>query len=219
VAKSDHDRMMTSTRQKLILATECLLRRDGLSKVTTRKIAREAGISEGALYHHFNDKAELLHAVVQRSMGDFREVLDTLPFMVGQGTVGENLEYMLQAAFDFHFKIMPIACSLFADNALLARTREILTERGIGPQRSVAVIAVYLEAEQRIGRVASDIASHAAAELLLAGSFHQAMLDHFFAREVSSDAAQHQHLERVRVLLKGLEPRPTENNLSPMTGI
>ena len=208
---------MTSTRQKLILATECLLRRDGLSKVTTRRISREAGISEGALYHHFNDKAELLHAVVQLSMGDFREVLESLPLQVGLRTVSENLERMLLSAFDFQFKIVPIACSLFADHTLLARTRQILSERGIGPQCSIAVLTVYLQAEQRLGRVAADIVPQAAAELLLAGSFYQAMFDHFLARDISQSKTRQQLREKVRTLLAGIEPHPSKNP-APITG-
>ncbi len=201
------DITMNKTRRKLIRATERLLRRDGLARVTTRKIAREAGVAEGALYHHFGDKAELLYAVVQQSMGDFREVLEILPLQVGQRTVRENLEHTLQAAFDFQFKIVPIVCSLYADQPLLARTREILNERGVGPQCSVAVLAVYLQAEQRLGRVAADIEPQAAARLLLASGFHTAMLDHFLAREVTPAAAQQRLQETVRTLLTGLEPR------------
>ncbi|MDR3631992.1 MAG: TetR/AcrR family transcriptional regulator [Desulfocapsaceae bacterium] len=203
---------MNPTCQKLILATERLLRRDGLSHVTTRKIAQEAGVSEGALYHHFRDKAELLHAVVLISMGDFREILDGLPLLVGQRTVGENLEHMLQAAFEFQFKIVPIACSLYADHLLLARTREILSERGIGPQCSITVIAAYLQAEQRLGRVAADLKPEAASQLLLAGSFHKAMFDHFLARDLSEDVTRRHLREMVNALLAGIEPRPAGKN-------
>ncbi len=213
------DIMMNKMSQKLIRATERLLRRDGLALVTTRKIAREAGVAEGALYHHFGDKAGLLYAVVQQSMGGFREVLESLPLQVGQRTVCENLEHVLQAAFDFQFKIVPIVCSLYADQSLLARTREILSERGIGPQCSVAVLTVYLQAEQRLGRVAVGIAPQSAAGLLLASGFHMAMLDHLLAREVTPAAARQRLRETVRTLLAGLEPRIAAAKPSvPMTG-
>ncbi len=217
MAESIQRQGMNPTRQKLIQATERLLRRDGLALVTTRKIAREAGVAEGALYHHFKDKAELLHAVVSFSMGDFHEVLESLPQQVGQQTVQENLERTVQAAFDFQFKIVPIVCSLYADHKLLRRTREILTERGIGPQCSITVLAAYLQAEQQLGRVVADIEPQAAAELLLAGGFYKAMFDHFLAREVPPDATRQQLLDRVRVLLTGLEPRSPKQR-APMTG-
>lgn len=206
--------MMNSTRQKLILATEHLLRREGLALVTTRKIAKEAGVAEGALYHHFKDKAELLHAVVQFSMGEFREVLESLPLLVGQKTVEENLEHVLGVAFEFQFRIVPIVCSLYADHKLLARTREILAERDIGPQCSIAIFTSYLQCEQRLGRVADHIEPRAAAELLLAGSFYSAMLDHFFDRKTKQNAIRQQIHEKVCALLQGLAPRSTTNSLT-----
>ncbi len=195
------------TRQNLIDATERLLRTRGLARVTTRAIAREAGVAEGSLYHHFSDKAELLHAVIQYCMGDFREVLNSLPLRVGQHTVRENLEHMLQAAFDFQFKAIPITCSLFADHTLLARTRELLGKHCIGPARSVETLAAYLQAEQRLGRIAPDISAQSAAELLLAGSFHGAMFDQFLARNISQDAVRMRLRETVHTLLAGLTPR------------
>lgn len=201
---------MSTTRQKLVRATERLLRTNGLARVTTREIAREAGVAEGALYHHFRDKAELIHAVVQESLGDFREVMESLPLQVGQRTLGENLEHMLQAAFDFQFKIIPITCSLFADHQLLTRTQEILEERSIGPKRSVAALTAYLSAEQRLGRVAAGVDPHSAAELLLASSLHAALLDHFLARKVGPAQARARLQEAVRTVVTGLEPRNAE---------
>jgi AcrR family transcriptional regulator len=203
------------TRQRLIRATESLLQRDGLARVTTRGIAREAGVAEGALYHHFHDKGGLLHAVAQESMGAIREVLDSLPLQVGQRTVRENLEHMFEAAFNSQLKIAPILCSLFADHQLLVRTREILNERRIGPQRSVEALGAYLQAEQRLGRVAVDVAPRSAAELLLAGSFHAAMLDHLLARQVNPAAAHLRLQEAVRTLLTGLEPRISGESFAP----
>ncbi len=205
--------MINPTRQKLILASERLLRREGLALITTRKIAKEAGVAEGALYHHFKDKAELLHAVVQFSMGEFREVLESLPLLVGQKTVRENLEHVLEVAFDFQFKIVPIVCSLYADHKLLARTREILAEREIGPQCSIRVLTSYLQCEQRLGRLSETVEPYAAAELLLAGSFYSAMMDHFFARKVELSETHQRIHEKVCALLEGLEPRFKQNSL------
>jgi AcrR family transcriptional regulator len=198
---------MATTSEKLIQATERLLRRDGLARVTTREIAREAGVAEGALYHHFSDKAELLYAVVQQGMGDFREVLENLPFQVGQGSVRENLGHMLHAAFEFQFRVSPIVGSLLADHRLLARTREILRERCIGPRRSVDALASYLMAEQRLGRVTAEVAPQAAAELLLASGFQAAMFDHFLARDAGQEMVRQRINDTIQTLMRGLEPR------------
>ena len=207
---------MNKTRLKLIQATERLLRTNGLACVTTREIAREAQVAEGALYHHFKDKAELIDAVVEASMGDFREVLCSLPQQVGQNTLQGNLEHMVEVAFAFQFKIAPIVCSLFADHRLLGRIREILRERQIGPARPVQALAAYLQAEQQLGRVAANVVPRSAAELLLGSSLHSALLDHMLARDVTEETVKLRSHEAVRTVLKGLEPRrPGQLRSSP----
>jgi len=40
-------------------------------------------VAEGALYHHFGDKAELILSVVMNQLGDFPDVLQSLPLQVG----------------------------------------------------------------------------------------------------------------------------------------
>jgi AcrR family transcriptional regulator len=49
-------------RAALLAATVELLRRDGLDAVTLRSVARRAGVSEAAPYHHFPSKTHLLLA-------------------------------------------------------------------------------------------------------------------------------------------------------------
>lgn len=201
---------MNTTRQKLIAATERLLHRDGLARITTREIAREAGVTEGVIYHHYRDKAELLLAVTGSSMGDFREVLNSLPLQVGQGTVRDNLDRTLRVAYEFQFRIAPIVCSLFADVQLLERTREILTERQEGPECAIEALTVYLEAEQRLGRVNAAVSPRAAAEILLASGFHTAVLDHLLARDTKAASRRLRIRENVQALLAGLEPDEPE---------
>src|SRR5262245_61632977 len=92
-------------KERLIAATERLLCSHGLGCVSTRDIARAANVAEGALYHHFGDKAELIVSVVLHQLGDFPEVLQSLPLQVGQNTVQKNLETVLESAFSFHYGI------------------------------------------------------------------------------------------------------------------
>src|ERR1700754_5334646 len=50
-------------RRALIDAARRLLESEGPSALSLRAVAREAGVSPAAPYHHFKDKAELLEAV------------------------------------------------------------------------------------------------------------------------------------------------------------
>jgi AcrR family transcriptional regulator len=55
-----------SLREELITASVALIGSEGLGAVSLRRVAREAGVSPGAPYHHFPDRAALLAAIVAR---------------------------------------------------------------------------------------------------------------------------------------------------------
>ena len=59
----DHD----LRKQELVSATWQVIARTGIVGVTTREIAREAGVSTGVLAHYFANKEELLAAALNRS--------------------------------------------------------------------------------------------------------------------------------------------------------
>ena len=53
-------------RRALLDAAERLVRREGAARASLRAIAREAGVSPSAPYHHFEDRESLLAAVAAR---------------------------------------------------------------------------------------------------------------------------------------------------------
>lgn len=194
-------------KERLLAATEELLCSRGLGCVSTRDIARAAKVAEGALYHHFGDKAELILSVVLNQLGDLPEVLHSLPLQVGQNTVQKNLVRVLESAFAFHHRLAPLVCSLFADQELLARVRSMMNERSMGPGHATRAISTYLQAEQQLGRVAHDAVPETIAELLLAVSFNTALRDQFFCGGSENKTKARQHLrEAVHALVVGLQP-------------
>ena len=200
------------TREKLMLATEHLLRTDGLARLTTRAIAREAGVAEGALYHHFKDKAALLLAIVRDRMSDFRATLDDLPARVGKNTVRENLEQVLDIAYESQHRIAPVLCSLFADRKLLASVQKTVAECGTRPESPVAAVAAYLGAEQGLGRVARDISPQAAAQLMLGGCFHAAIFDLLLGQEETALGSRRLAQEMVQSVMRGLKPHASSGS-------
>lgn len=54
----------TATRRKLLDAARTLFAERGYAAVGTEEIVRAAGVTRGALYHQFPDKAELLAALI-----------------------------------------------------------------------------------------------------------------------------------------------------------
>src|SRR5438874_8508967 len=53
-----------ATRRKLLRVGRDLFARRGFAGVATEEIVRRAGVTRGALYHHFRDKRDLFAAVV-----------------------------------------------------------------------------------------------------------------------------------------------------------
>ncbi len=54
------------TREKLIETAHRLFVQNGFAATGTPEIVAQAGVTRGALYHHFADKKELLQAVIDR---------------------------------------------------------------------------------------------------------------------------------------------------------
>jgi AcrR family transcriptional regulator len=107
------------------------MRSEGLARISTRDIARAAGLAEGTLYNHFRDKDEIFIAVLKRNVAEFAHVVQDLPLRVGEATVLENLRGVAEAAA-FHLKVAPLFCSILADQKLLAETRARMPDRSEG---------------------------------------------------------------------------------------
>ena len=67
----------------LVAAAQAILEREGAAALSLRAVAREAGVSPAAPYHHFKDKAELLDAVAHEAFDQLaaamREARDAEP--------------------------------------------------------------------------------------------------------------------------------------------
>src|SRR5215475_11143966 len=62
-------------RRALIDAARRILEAEGPSALSLRAVAREAGVSPAAPYHHFKDKGELLEAVAQEGWQMLEDVI------------------------------------------------------------------------------------------------------------------------------------------------
>src|SRR4051812_12653688 len=103
------------TRSKILDAAAALMTTVGLTRTTTKEIAREAGCSEAALYKHFRNKEEIFVRVLHERAPRFSDVLEQLPPGAGDepGPAG-HLQEVALAALRFYRRAFPIAGSLFA---------------------------------------------------------------------------------------------------------
>ena len=79
-----------ATRAALIAAARRLFTERGYDGVGTEEIVRTAGVTRGALYHHFGGKAELLEAVYERLEAESTE-------RVARVVLGSEMESPLEA--------------------------------------------------------------------------------------------------------------------------
>lgn len=89
-----------ATRAKVLDATiECLVER-GYAHTSTRHIARRAGVTIGALQHHFSSKADLMAAALQQ-LGD-RMADDFLAQPPAAGEPRERVAELLDRVWEVH---------------------------------------------------------------------------------------------------------------------
>ena len=98
-------------REALLDACLRLLETEGLAAVSLRRVAREAGVSTGAPYHHFADRAALLAALSTRGFEMLHARLSAVRAAAG-GTPLDTLAAMAAAYVGFarehgvHFRLM-----------------------------------------------------------------------------------------------------------------
>lgn len=83
------------TREALVAAARPLFARHGFGEVALETIVRAAGVTRGALYHHFADKTELFAAVFESVEG---EVAARMGEAIAAANATDPVEVMRQGA-------------------------------------------------------------------------------------------------------------------------
>ncbi len=66
---------MTDRKKKILAVALELFANDGFSATSTKKIAKEANVSEGLIFRHFENKKGLLNALVQQAIARISVIL------------------------------------------------------------------------------------------------------------------------------------------------
>jgi len=177
-----------SRRAEIVAAAERLVRERGVSAVTTRAIAREVPCSEGAIYVHFENRVDLLLAVLEESLPEMLVPLRALKEKVGTNTPEENLMSAVEGLRRFQEKVVLMLCSLAGEPELRDRFQVSLKEQGRGPQRGVATLAEYIEAEKALGRIGAGVDGAVAGQMLMGSVFFQVFCADVLGDESGLDA-------------------------------
>jgi AcrR family transcriptional regulator len=135
-------------RQRILVAAQRLLTRNGSRGTTLGQIAREAGVTPAGLLHHFESKEQLLHAVL-----DARDA-DDLANADLKGDPIENLRKVAQ-----RFERSPELIGMFTVLLTENLTPEApLHKRFLDRYRlSVEIIAKSILRGQRTGKYRQDL--------------------------------------------------------------
>jgi AcrR family transcriptional regulator len=159
-------------RERIVAAALRVMAKRGATNATTREIAREAGVSEGSLYNHFENKTELFGAAFGSVSSGIRTAMQELAASVGERTVEENLARFASAAARFYEDLLPMAGSVLGDPDVLGWLQR--TGRAGGPAMGQVGLVRYLGLEQACGRLGEDAQLPFIAAGLLGACQHRA---------------------------------------------
>jgi len=183
-----------ATRSALLQAARALFTDPGYSAVSTEQIVRDAGVTRGALYHHFKDKQDLFRAV-------FEELEEEMAARIATAALSETDPWRQQQ----------LATGAFLDNCLDPAVQRI----ALTDAPSVLGLAAWREIEERYGLALvqaavqnlmdQDLIEQQPVEPLahlLLGAFTEAGL--LIARSEDRKAARAEVGEGVERLMQGL---------------
>jgi AcrR family transcriptional regulator len=201
--------MSGETRQKILDVCEQLIETLGLARVTTKEIARATGLSEGALYRHFDHKEDVYLAVFEEHV---RALLGFLgEHTAGQGEAADNLREIGLAILHYYEQLVPLTASFFADTGLLVRFRELLERIG-EPERLHYLVAMYIEDEQRLERITPELPALSIATSLLGPVFQYAFLRQLTGHDQFGQTDQQFVENLVQVLAPSILPSGERRN-------
>jgi AcrR family transcriptional regulator len=111
--------LVVLTPERILEATEDVLRRFGLAKATVVDVARALDVSHGSVYRHFPSKQSLRQAVAKRWLDRANAPLEQIAETSGPAPA--RLERWLRTMFEIKYKKVTDDPEMFATYLTLAR--------------------------------------------------------------------------------------------------
>lgn len=143
------------TREQLLDAAERVFHDKGVARSTLDDIARAAGMTRGAIYWHFKNKAELFNAMCDRVTLPMQSMLAALADDPGDDPIGRfgecGAKVLRQVAEDAHtqrvFEILMFKTEFNEEVA------SVLEREAENARRCYGQMIVILSAAQRLGQL------------------------------------------------------------------
>jgi AcrR family transcriptional regulator len=190
----------TATRASLVAAGRELFGAHGYAGASVEEVVRSAGVTKGALYHHFRDKDDLFKAVVEDVKGDVTKVVGAAFLQAAEEP--DPLDTVTQgcmALVDAHLDPAVQRITILDARAVL----DAATRRDLASRYEVAVIRGALRRAMRRGVI--DPLPLAPLAHMIAGALAEACA---LVAEADDEAQAREEISTVIArLLDGLRPR------------
>jgi len=171
-----------ATREALLDAAEEVFLEKGVARTSLEQIARHAGMTRGAVYWHFKNKADLFQAMLNRVRMPFQELVEEIgdpsladaPLEAIRLACLSGFERLERPRYRRVHAILIHHCEVFGDIDPLAMQNEMAEE-------SCGALRDYLQCAARLGQLREDLSPELAAKLLqsmLGGLFHDWLRNH-----------------------------------------
>ncbi|SFS31887.1 TetR/AcrR family transcriptional regulator [Brevundimonas viscosa] len=140
------------TRQKVLDAARALFAERGYEPATIRDIAKGAGMSTGAVFANFQDKAELFEAVLTEDLARLGETLRAAA--ASESSVRGRILAALTAAYHGTLEQLPLVQAVVARSWFQPVAAEMRMREAIKPV--TAVVADVVQAGVREGELRQD---------------------------------------------------------------
>ena len=150
------------TRQKVLDAARQLFAERGYEPATIRDIAKGAGMSTGAVFANFQDKAELFEAVLAEDMSQLAETLKAAA--AAETSLRARLLAALTAGYHGSLELLPLVQAVVARSWFQPVAAEMRTRASIKPL--ISVVTDALQAGVREGELRQDADVHLLSDLI-----------------------------------------------------
>lgn len=173
------------TRQKVLDAARTLFAERGYDAATIRDIAKGAGMSTGAVFANFQDKAELFEAVFSEEMEGL--LADIRTAAAAEGRVLDRLSNGLTAGYHRSLDHLPLMQAMVARSWFQPEDADLRSRAFVRPL--IEAVAELLQAGVREGELRQDVDLPLLARLIwdvFISNFRFAAYDNWGIEELTS---------------------------------
>ncbi|MDN6180074.1 MAG: TetR family transcriptional regulator [Halomonas subglaciescola] len=171
-----------ATRETLLDAAEDMFIEHGVARTSLNQIACHAGMTRGAVYWHFKNKADLFHAMLQRVRLPFEDLLEALddptldqkPLEAVRLACLSGFSHLEQPRYRRVHSILLHHCETFGDIDPLSMQNEMSED-------TCSALLKYFSMAAKLNQLRSCLDPDTAAQIMqamLGGLFHDWLRNH-----------------------------------------